>query len=184
MHRFAPAFSALQSGLHDCRMRNKLAVLALGFMLILATPKSSQAITQWQAPLAKPVLINQFLQPNSDYSAGHRGVDYLVKNGEEVFAPTDGKVRFSGRVVDRGVLTLEHGGSLLTSFEPVCGLKMVGDRVLRGEVIAKVCDEPGYQNHCGVRACLHFALRQDTGYLSPLVTIGELSPSRLLPITP
>ena len=165
-------------------MRNKLAVLALGFMLILANPKSSQAGTGWQAPLAKPVLVNQFLQPSSDYSAGHRGVDYLVKNGDEVLAPADGKVRFSGRVVDRGVLTLEHGGSLLTSFEPACSLKAVGEKVLRGEVIARVCDEPSYQNHCGVRTCLHFALRQQDGYLSPLVTIGGLSPSRLLPTTP
>lgn len=165
-------------------MREKLAVLALGFMLILATPKSSQATQQWQAPLAKPVLVNQFLQPNSDYSAGHRGVDFLVSDGDEVLAPADGQVRFSGRVVNRGVLTLEHGGTLLTSFEPVCSTKAVGESVLRGDVIAKVCNESGYKNHCGVRVCLHFALRQEDGYLSPLVTIGGLSPSRLLPITP
>ena len=165
-------------------MRNNLAILALGFMLIWASPKSSEASVTWQVPLEKPVLVNQFLQPSSDYSAGHRGVDYLVKNGDLVRAPARGTVSFAGRVVDRGVLTLAHSGSLLTSFEPVCPLVFKGQSVERGDAVAKVCDEPGYENHCGVRNCLHFSLRKLEGYLSPLVTIGGLSPSRLLPLRP
>lgn len=165
-------------------MRNQLAVLMVGFLLIMATPKGSQAEQTWQAPVKNPSLERHFLQPSSDYSAGHRGVDYLVKQGQEVLAPADGKVRFAGRVVNRGVLTLEHGSTLLSSFEPVCPLLPVGELVERGDVIAKICDEPDYENHCGVRVCLHFSLRKETGYLSPLVTIGGLSPSRLLPTKP
>ena len=165
-------------------MRNELAVLMVGFMLIMATPKGSQAEQTWQAPVEKPTLEKHFLQPSSDYSAGHRGVDYLVKQGQVVVAPADGKVRFSGRVVNRGVLTLEHGSTVLSSFEPVCSSLPVGALVERGDVIAEVCDEPDYENHCGVRVCLHFSLRKESGYLSPLVTIGGLSPSRLLPTRP
>lgn len=165
-------------------MRNQLAVLMVGFMLIMTTPKSSQADPGWQAPVTKPTLEREFLQPSSDYSAGHRGVDYLVNQGQPVVAPADGKVRFSGRVVNRGVITIEHGSTLLTSFEPVCSSLPVGTQVERGEVIATVCDEPEYENHCGVRVCLHFSLRKESGYLSPLVTIGGLSPSRLLPTRP
>ena len=165
-------------------MRNQLAVLMVGFMVIMATPKSSQADRGWQAPVTEPTLERHFLQPSSDYSAGHRGVDYLVKQGQLVVAPADGKVRFSGRVVNRGVLTIEHGSTLLSSFEPVCSSLQVGTRVERGQVIAKICDETEYENHCGVRVCLHFSLRKESGYLSPLITIGGLSPSRLLPTRP
>ena len=165
-------------------MRTQLAILMVGFMAILATPKTSQAEPSWQVPVAKPVLERHFLQPSSDYSAGHRGVDYLVKQGQSVFAPADGAVRFAGRVVNRGVMTLEHGSTLLASFEPVCPLLPVGSLVERGDEIATICDEPDYENHCGVRICLHFSLRKESGYLSPLVTIGGLSPSRLLPTRP
>lgn len=170
--------------MQDYEMRNQLAILMVGFLLFMATPKSSQAEPNWQAPVVNPSLERHFIQPSSDYSAGHRGVDYLVESGQAVVAPADGKVRFAGRVVNRGVLTLEHGGTLLSSFEPVCTELSSGTLVERGEVIARICDEPEYDNHCGVRVCLHFSLRKETGYLSPLVTIGGLSPSRLLPTRP
>jgi murein DD-endopeptidase MepM/ murein hydrolase activator NlpD len=165
-------------------MRNQLAILTVGFLLVLMLPKQSFAAQTWQAPVAHPQLINQFLQPSSDYSAGHRGVDYLVKQGQAVFAPSDGVVRFAGRVVNRGVLTIQHAGSLLTSFEPLCPLLTRGLQVKAGQLIGRVCNDSAYVNHCGVRTCLHFSLRTAAGYLSPLVTIGGLSPSRLLPTTP
>jgi murein DD-endopeptidase MepM/ murein hydrolase activator NlpD len=165
-------------------MRNELAVLMAGFLMIMATPKSSEAEQNWQAPVLTPSLERQFIQPSSDYSAGHRGVDYLVQQNQVVVAPADGVVHFSGRVVSRNVLTLSHGSTILTSFEPVCSRLVRGDKVSRGEIVGRICDEPEYENHCGVRVCLHFSLRTEAGYLSPLVTIGGLSPSRLLPITP
>jgi murein DD-endopeptidase MepM/ murein hydrolase activator NlpD len=165
-------------------MHKHISLLAIGFLLVFMNPRLAHASPGWQAPLANPVLVNQYLQPSSDYSAGHRGVDYLAKLGQTVLAPTDGTVKFVGRVVNRGVLTLQHTGSLITSFEPICSTLKPGDLVLRGTVIGHVCQGPEYKNHCGVRVCLHFALRTSAGYLSPLVTIGGLSPSRLLPTKP
>lgn len=165
-------------------MRNQLAVLMLGFVLILAAPKGAKSESIWQAPVNNPSLERHYIQPSSDYSAGHRGVDYLVKPGQAVLAPADAVVYFSGRVVNRGVLTLKHGSTLLSTVEPVCSNLDRGQVVERGEVVGRVCDEQGYENHCGVRVCLHFSLRAEDGYLSPLVTIGGLSPSRLLPTKP
>jgi len=165
-------------------MRNPLILLMLSFMAVFAAPKPANADALWQLPLANPKLINVYLQPNSDYSAGHRGVDYLVKQGESVFAPSDGVVRFTGKVVNRGVLSLTHGQSLTTSFEPVCTKLTAGQKVFKGETVATVCNRAGYRNHCGVRICLHFSLRNRDGYLSPLTVIGGLAPSRLLPIKP
>jgi len=165
---------------HAFEMRKQLPILMIGFMLIFALPGGANASTAWQLPLARPILVHQFLQPNSDYSAGHRGVDLLAKIGERVLAPADGIVQFTGVVVNRGVITLTHE-TLKTSFEPVCTTLLVGQRVLRGATIGRICSPVGYQNHCKPRICLHFSLRNSVGYLSPLYVIGGLSPSRLRP---
>jgi murein DD-endopeptidase MepM/ murein hydrolase activator NlpD len=137
----------------------------------------------WRVPLAPPVhLINQFRQPSSDYSAGHRGVDYQVSLGEAVFAPADGLVWFIGRVVNRNVVSLKHGSGILTEFEPVCSTLSPGETVAMGQVIGLVCDaNASYRQHCPAARCLHFSLRFEGHYLSPLALIGGLNPSRLLP---
>ena len=137
----------------------------------------------WRVPLTPPVqLINHFFQPSSDYSAGHRGVDYQVSLGQEVFAPADGLVWFVGRVVNRGILSLKHGTGMLTEFEPICSSLVAGQAVVIGQAIGVVCDaNPSYRQHCAASRCLHFSLRFEGRYLSPLALIGGLNPSRLLP---
>ena len=139
---------------------------------------------QWSAPLDAPLqLVNPFYQPNSDYSAGHRGVDYRVQPDQRVLAPTDAVVWFSGQVVDRSVLSLRTPSGDLLAFEPVCGKFAVGQSVKRGEVIGQVCEAtPNYRQHCEGQLCLHFSLRTSSGYLSPLVRWGALSPTVLLPV--
>ena len=48
-------------------------------------------LINWAPPFEPPVnLINLYRQPNSDYSAGHRGIDYQVTLGQSVLAPADG----------------------------------------------------------------------------------------------
>ena len=137
----------------------------------------------WQAPLAAPLhLINPYFQPNSDYSAGHRGVDYRVTLDDEIYAPTDATVWFVGKVVDRPVVSLRTKSGDLLEFEPACSALAAGDQVTAGQTIASVCQaDPGYKQHCQGQLCLHFSLRTDRGYLSPLVRFGSLSPTVLLP---
>ena len=137
----------------------------------------------WRVPLEPPVqLIEHFRQPSSDYSAGHRGVDYQVSLGQSVFAPADGTVWFVGRVVNRNIISLKHGSSILTEFEPVCSTLLAGEPVAIGQVIGEVCDPaPSYRQHCDALRCMHFSLRHEGRYLSPLALIGGLNPSRLLP---
>ena len=139
---------------------------------------------QWSAPLDAPLqLVNPFYQPNSDYSAGHRGVDYLVRPGQQVLAPTDAVVWFSGLVVDRSVLSLRTASGDLLAFEPVCGRFDVGQSVKRGDVIGHLCEaKANYRQHCEGQLCMHFSLRTPNGYLSPLVRWGALSPTVLLPV--
>lgn len=150
------------------------------------TPSSESQITAWQLPLAPDtagqiLLLRPYLQPNSDYSAGHRGVDYLAPIDTPVLSPADGQVAFAGRVVSRYLVTIKHQSSVVTELEPVCPLVSVGESVSQGQTIGFVCDDlPGYRWHCDTE-CLHFSMRIDGKYLSPLALIGGLSPSRLLP---
>lgn len=145
------------------------------------------AFTAWQLPIAPDStgqihLLNPYRQPNSDYSAGHRGVDYRASVSDIVLAPSDGVISFAGRVANRHLVTIKHPPNLITEFEPVCPLASLGSEVSKGQVIGVICDNlPNYDWHC-LEPCLHFSLRSDGRYLSPLALIGGLSPSRLLPL--
>ncbi len=163
-----------------------LAVAMLSIALWQQQTSSGSALSQeaWQVPLTAPVhLINPYRQPNSDYSAGHRGIDYRVSEGQAVYSPTDATVWFVGKVVDRSVLSLRTASGDLVAFEPVCTQLKPGDRVLRGQAIASVCSaDNSYRQHCKEQLCLHFSLRSPEGYLSPIVRIGGYSPTVLLPL--
>ncbi len=143
----------------------------------------SSPISGWRLPFEQqPILVRPYLQPSSDYSAGHRGVDYAVAIGQKLVAPADGVVSFAGRLVNRGVISIKHSGTLVSELEPACSSVAVGQSVMAGQVIGRVCAaEPSYIQHCPKQTCLHFSVRQDGRYLSPLVFIGGLNPSRLLP---
>ena len=121
-------------------------------------------------PLARP-----YLAPPTPYAAGHRGIDIRVAAGSEVVAPDDGVVHFVGVVVDRPVLSIAHGGAVLSSFEPVSSTLAAGQLVTRGEVIGTVL--PG---HCAT-PCLHLGARVDGEYVNPLLFLGGVPWSVLLP---
>lgn len=135
-----------------------------------------------ERPVIGSEIVNQYRQSGNPYSAGHRGVDYLVKLGQGVFAPESGVVHFVGQVVDRPLISLSHQGNLLSSFEPVCSSLQIGQQVQRGDLIGEVCEAKDvYHQHCTSAYCLHFSIRRNGEYLSPMWFTGELSASRLLP---
>jgi murein DD-endopeptidase MepM/ murein hydrolase activator NlpD len=132
----------------------------------------------WSWPVAFPRSIQRpFEAPATPYSSGHRGIDITASFGTPVMAPATGTIYFSGRVVDRGVVTIAHDGGYLSSFEPVVSDLEAGQRVTAGQVIGAV-DAGGHCND----ACLHFGVRLDGEYLSPLMMIGEVPRAVLLPL--
>jgi murein DD-endopeptidase MepM/ murein hydrolase activator NlpD len=165
----------------------RLATLQLASFLVLALtwqlPSPSLGREQVMSPpVIGSSLINSYRQSETEYSAGHRGVDYEVEIGQGVFAPDDGQVHFVGKVVNRQLISLAHDQNLLSSFEPVCSFLQEGEFVKRGELIGEVCEaDQSYQPHCEEVFCLHFSIRKNGEYLSPLWFTAELSPSRLLP---
>jgi len=126
-------------------------------------------------------VINQFEAPLQRYGSGHRGIDLPAVIGTEVLAPVTGLISFSGTVGYRESVTIT-AGDIRHSMEPVCSDLMEGTEVLLGEVIGQVCEpDASYQWHCQP-TCLHYGTRNSEGYFSPLVLLGELAPSRLVPL--
>ncbi len=108
--------------------------------------------------------------------AGHRGVD-LGSSDRSVLSPADGVVVFVGIVVDRPVLTIDHGDGLLSSFEPVAASVAEGDPVRAGQEVGRISTEP----HCP-SLCVHWGVRENGEYVNPLPFVSDRRPSILLPL--
>lgn len=149
--------------------------LLLAVLLVL--PAGVAAPTaRWMWPVDPPrVVTHAYLAPATPWASGHRGVD-VESRSTVVYAPADGVVHFAGFVVDRPVLSIKHAGAVLSSFEPVTTTLVAGDLVRRGDVIGTL--EPG---HCRVVLCLHLGARIGGEYVSPLLFLGGVPRSVLLP---
>jgi murein DD-endopeptidase MepM/ murein hydrolase activator NlpD len=121
-------------------------------------------------------VVRGFDPPTRRWHPGHRGVDLAAGAGEVVRAAGPGVVHFAGTVVDRGVVSVDHGG-LRTTYEPVTPTVAAGDRVAAGDPIGVLA--PGHAG-CPRETCLHWGLRQGEFYLDPLALLG-LGRTRLLP---
>ena len=117
------------------------------------------------APVAPFSAVRLFARPSSPWGPGHRGIDMEAEMGSVILAPGDGLVTFAGVVVDRGVVTVDHGGTLRSSVEPISPLVGVGDMVRAGDPLGVVSDEPG---HCAPATCVHWGVRLGGDYVNPL----------------
>ena len=146
-----------------------------------STPPSSPGpgAARWEWPLEPPVrMIAPFLAPPTPYAAGHRGIDLAAVPGTGVRAAADGVVAFAGPVAGRGVLSIDHGGGVVSAIEPVEASVAVGDRVAAGQAVG-VTTTGG---HCDA-VCVHFGVRVHGEYVSPLWFLGGLPRAVLLPLS-
>ena len=157
---------------------HSLLVVVTGLVAAITIGGAPTAVaapeTRWSWPVDGPRVIERgYAAPATPYGRGHRGVD--IRAGSTLTAPATGVVRFAGVVVDRPVLTIDHGGGIVSSYEPVVASVAVGDRVARGDQIGTVLD-----GHCAVR-CVHLGVRVDGQYVSPLRFLDRVPPAVLLP---
>lgn len=162
---------------HDGRMKRGLAVLVVLLTLGVGPATSgSPPAPRWAWPTPAPhAVVRQYLAPATPYGPGHRGLD-VASPATAISAPADGVVHFAGVVVDRPVLSIAHEGGFLSSYEPLATTLVAGDTVTRGQLIGTL--EPG---HCGPVLCLHFGVRLDGQYVNPLLLLGGVPRSVLLP---
>jgi murein DD-endopeptidase MepM/ murein hydrolase activator NlpD len=143
-----------------------------------------RAHPRWQWPVRPAAVTRGFEAPPTLYAAGHRGIDLAAAAGALVTAPADGTVRFVGAVAGRPVVTLDHGGGVLSTYEPVAAnvsttspTLLVGATVRAGEPIGVVATG----GHCEAR-CLHVGVRIDGAYVSPLLFFDRVPRAVLLPL--
>ncbi|WP_421083479.1 peptidoglycan DD-metalloendopeptidase family protein [Rothia nasimurium] len=176
-------------------LRLTVFLVAVGILLLPPAPSGATSsfpfsASSWVPPVGQGLeVVRGFEKPDARWSAGHRGVDLALEAGGEILAPHEGEVVFAGTVVDRQVLTLEHPDGRRSSFEPVTSPLPVGSLVQAGDVIAHL--DPDVQ-HCAPRFCLHWGVRQPVpsggdasnglDYVNPLLLLGQVGPSVLLPI--
>jgi len=122
-------------------------------------------------------VIAPFRAPAHDYGPGHRGVDIAAAG--EVRAPADGVIAFRGVVVDRPLLTIDHGNGLVTTLEPVQSDLAPGTAVHRGDTIAAVA--AGGHTPAGA---LHIGVRWNGAYINPMLLFGDVPRAVLLPCGP
>lgn len=146
-------------------------------------PGAAQSAPQgWAWPLdPRPTVVRAFDPPSRPWLSGHRGVDLAAASGTEVRAPAAGTVVFSGWVVDRPVVTLDHGDGHRSSFEPVVGVVEVGAAMARGAPMGTLVTSEA--SHCAPASCLHWGVREGEQYVDPLAFIEDRRPSILLPWT-
>lgn len=159
------------------------AVAALLILLSALAPAASATVTEtpelprWTWPLEGPRSVAEpFRAPAHEFGAGHRGVDLASAVSATVIAPADGTVAFRGTVVDRPLLTIEHDGGLVSTFEPVSSSLEPGDPVSAGERIGAV-DVGGHAPH----GTLHVGARLDGEYINPMLLFGAVPRAILLP---
>ncbi|WP_211877975.1 M23 family metallopeptidase [Pseudarthrobacter albicanus] len=139
------------------------------------------AAAAWSWPLdPRPAVLRTFDPPPKPWLSGHRGVDLrAAHDGAPVTSPAAGTVSFVGVVVDRPVITIDHGNGLRSSFEPVQSGLLPGAAVAKGDILGS--SRPG---HCGPIPCIHWGVRRGGEYLNPLAFVMDLRPSVLLPLEP
>lgn len=132
----------------------------------------------WSWPLdPRPAVLRTFDPPAEPWLSGHRGVDLrAADDGARVTSPAAGTVTFVGVVVDRPVITVDHGNGLRSSFEAVRSDLKPGTAVAEGQVLGWI--QPG---HCMPAPCVHWGVRRGEDYLNPLAFVTDLRPSVLLP---
>ncbi|TQJ31962.1 murein hydrolase activator EnvC [Microbacterium sp. SLBN-146] len=163
---------------HRARAWDAFLVACLVVVSSVASPASGVVVgaSGWGWPLDPAVVAEPFTAPAHRYGTGHRGVDLVATVGAEVHAPAAGVVAFAGVVVDRGVLTIDHGAGYVSTLEPVNTVLVPGDRVERGDVVGAITTG-GHS----AEGQLHVGLRLNGEYINPLVLLGDIPRAVLLP---
>lgn len=131
----------------------------------------------WEWPTdGQRVVIVAFRAPAHDYGPGHRGMDAAAEPGSPVHAPAAGVVAFRGTVVDRPLITIDHGGGYVTTLEPVASVLSPGDAVTAGEAVGTLA-AGGH----APRGTLHVGVRVDGVYVNPRGLFGRPPRAVLLP---
>ena len=142
-------------------------IVRRGQLLKIPVPKSAFE----RRYLDKPKIKLSFLPVEGKYTKVSRGLDIYASCGDKVRAVDSGRVIYSGDDLTSygNMIIVEHPGYLSIYAYNMQNLVDRGDRVSKGEVIAKVGLKPG-----SGKCALHFEVRtKDGAVLNPLEYLGK-----------
>ena len=164
--------------------------MIFGLLITLSIPAGTLATASVPMPAGRNTscvgldppsdgVITYRFEPGPGYE-GHWGIDYSGDSDGYARAAAPGYVAFSGTVAGNLVITVDHGGGLMTSYSYL-GMAMVtrGLQVARGTVVGRL--GPGHLHHD-----LHFSARIEGSYVDPEEVLGcqPRSPSVGLSLVP
>lgn len=172
-----------QSRRHDlwaARLHMRLG-RAIAIIALLTVLTGAARLPEPQDPWVWPVeggrqITELFHAPAHDYGPGHRGIDLASPVGTVVHAPAGGVVAFRGVVVDRPLITIDHGSGVVTTFEPVTSTLEPGSAISAGDEIGVVAT--GGHSPAGE---IHLGVRWNDVYINPLLMFQKVPRAVLLP---
>ncbi len=127
---------------------------------------------QWPV---RSATIERAFESHEQFGPGHRGADLSAWPGQSVRSALPGVVVFAGQVAGRGVVVVNHGDDLRTSYLPVRPGVAAGDQVAAGDRVGRLAP----MAHCPTTFCLHWGARIGKTYVDPVTVLA--GPVVLLP---
>ncbi|GAA3336267.1 hypothetical protein GCM10017712_33800 [Curtobacterium citreum] len=153
------------------------AVLAPGSPGAAVRAADAQDEAPWVWPTGSRIVERGWEAPADDYAPGHRGIDVAASIGTPAVAVASGTVSFAGSVAGRGVVSIDHGGGLVSTLDSVDPSVSTWDEVDQGSTVGTVS-----VGHCPASApCLHLGARVDGRYVNPLPYLPAAEWPVLLP---
>ena len=137
---------------------------------------ATAATDSWVWPLASFRVERPYEAPAHRYGPGHRGIDITAGPDTTIRAPESGVVAFVGLVVDRNLVTIDHGRGFVSTLEPVESDLSPGSVVERGSIVGQL-SSGGH----ALPGRLHLGVRLDGEYINPLLLLGGVPRAVLLP---
>ena len=158
------------------------SLLASGLIttLLWPAPRALAYAAPLLAPPADGTISRYFQAPQTEWGAGHRGIDYAVAPGSQVRAAAPGIVAFAGPVAGVLAVTIDHTDGLETTYSQLSEIDVSrGEGVDEGRFIGTAGT-----SHPAQASGLHFGVKLDDRYVDPLAFMGPVDVGAALHLAP
>jgi len=129
-------------------------------------------------PPVDAAIVRAFDAPETEFGAGHRGIDYAVAPGTPVRAAAPGVVTFAGSVAGVLAVTIDHGSGVETTYTSLSRVTVrSGERVDEGVFLGASGTAHGVDG-------LHFGVKVDAEYVDPTTFLATLDVAGAIHLAP